>query len=101
MEKYTAWFTLGIFIISVLSFLLNHIGAERLKQFILTVGNSKELKFAYSFLNIIFLFLGLLSGFLAGILLTLRGDFYLGVFAFLLMSTASLIFWFVNYKLAQ
>ncbi len=101
MEKYTVWFTLSILIISALNFLLNLIGAERFKQFIITIGESKELKFTYSFLNTSLLFLGLLHGILALIQLTLRGELYMGVFAFLLMTTASLTFWVTNYKLAQ
>jgi len=98
MKKYLIWLYID-FILDTLDVIEERL--KLFKQFILTVGSSKELKFTYSFLNIIFLFLGLLYGFFTGILLTLRGDFYLGVFAFLLMSTASLIFWFVNYKLAQ
>ncbi len=98
MKKYLIWIYID-FILDALDFTEKYL--ILFKQFILTVGNSKELKFTYSFLNIILLFLGLSSGFLAGIKLTLKGDFYLGLFAFLLMSTASLLFWFVNYKLAQ
>jgi len=101
MNEYIGWFSFGLFMLGILRFLLDYVGKERLKQFLLDVGGSKHLKiFQYTLLTVFvpsILFLALI----VYTTLIARGELYQAITGFMLIAISGLLFAFMNYKIFQ
>ena len=96
MNEYIGWFSFGILILGIINFLLEHVGKEMLKNFVLTLAASKELRYFQYTLLTIFSFAGLSQSLMIYTLVLPDGGFYKAVFAFMLMATAVLGFFMTN-----
>ncbi len=95
------WFSFGILMLSFISFLLEHVGKERLKHFVLTLAASKELRYFQYTLLTVFLLAGLLQSVMVYTLVLADGSFYKAVFAFMLMATSVVGFFMAHLWLAK